>query len=309
MPPENVLIIRLGALGDILLCMQAFQDIRATYPKAHITFLTTPPFAAFARTMPWFDAVLEDVRPKFWQLGAWLKLGVALKKGAFTHVFDLQNKPRTALYVKLFLDPKKILWSSAAKGASHPRPAIPHKMHRQDEMRLQLAVAGVTEGGALDLDWLKGDLAALSLPEKYVVIVPGCSPHLLHKRWAPQHYATLARYFSQQGFATVAVGTKADAVSIAAIREAAPFVLDISGKTSLAQLASLYRGAHAVVGNDTGPTFLAAMVGAPTLTLMSYHTDPVLSGPRGSNCAWLKEAVIDRITVETVIADLQRLAH
>lgn len=302
---QKILIIRLGALGDIFLCMKPFQDIRATFPGAHITLMTTPPFVNLAKTMPWFDAVLPDVRPKFWQIGAWRELYKNIKQGGFTHVFDLQNKPRTALYFRLF--PKNTFWSGTAKGCSHPRPPIVEKMHRQDEMLLQLKSAGVADSGALNLDWLAQDVAGLSLPEKYAVLVPGCSPHLLHKRWPPEHYAQLAAHFKAKGLAVMVVGTKADADSVAALKSHAPFIVDLCGQTTLHQLASLYRGAACVVGNDTGPTFLSAMVGAPTLTLMSHHTDPVLSGPRGPRCAWLKRETIDAISMQEVIDKIGKL--
>lgn len=305
--PEKILIIRLGALGDIFLCMKPFQDIRRQFPDAHITYLVTPPFAALARTMPWFDAVITDTRPPFYRIQDWLKLGGVLKEGAFTRVFDLQNKPRTNLYYKFFFD-KHVGWSGTAKGCAYPRPAIEHKMHRQQEHLLQLRAAGVADSGPLDLTWMMTNVARFDLPSRYALFVPGCSPHLLHKRWPPESYADLAMRLREKGLSVLLSGTGADAESIGAIMEKAPFAVNLCGKTNLQELASIAQAATCVVGNDTGPTFLAAMMGAPTLTLMSHHTDPVLSGPLGPHCAYLKKDVIADLSVDEVMATMRRLS-
>jgi ADP-heptose:LPS heptosyltransferase len=47
------------------------------------------------------------------------------------------------------------------------------------------------------------------------------------------------------------------------------------------QLCQLFRGAAAVIGNDTGPVFLAARMGAPTVMVMGKDTDPLMSAPVG----------------------------
>jgi ADP-heptose:LPS heptosyltransferase len=304
---KNILIIRLGALGDILLCMKPFQDIRRDYPDARITLLTTPSFADFTSSMPWLDRVMTDTRPSWWRLREWIALSRKLRSEKFDLVFDLQNKPRTNLYYTLFFKGHAD-WSGTAKDCSHPRPAITEKMHRQEEMLLQMRSANVRDSGPLNLDWLQGDLTALTIPRPYAVLVPGCSPHLTHKRWPPAHYAALAQELKKQGLSVVAVGTKADAEAIAALRQQADFVQDLSGKTSLHQLGSVFRAARLVVGNDTGPTFLSAMVNAPTLALLSHHTDPVLSGPRGERCAYLKKETISDLSPQEVWEKARSLA-
>ncbi|MBY0429302.1 MAG: glycosyltransferase family 9 protein [Alphaproteobacteria bacterium] len=306
MAQKNILVIRLGALGDILLCMKPFQDIRVAHKDANITLLTMPAFAGLARQMPWFDEVIEDTRPEWWQWKGWMALRQAIVSRHFDIVIDLQNKPRTRFYRDVFFGPK-IQWSSSTGNSTYPLTVFEKKMHRQDELLVQLRQADISDSGVVDLNWLSAPIGGLNLPPRYVVLVPGCSPHLLHKRWPPQAYAQLARYFEAKNCGVVVVGTKADAQSIAAIKANADFIIDLSGQTSFAQLANLYHSAVAVVGNDTGPTFLAAMVGAPTLTLMSHHTDPVRSGPVGPKCAWLKEEIIADITVEAVQAKLAEL--
>jgi ADP-heptose:LPS heptosyltransferase len=305
MSDERILVIRHGALGDILLSMQAFQDIRAAFPSAHITLLTTPAFAAFGRSMPWFNAVIEDKRASWLQFWDVLALGNQLKAGNFTFVFDLQNKPRTTLYKNLFLSKAK--WSGAAAGASHPRPDVKPGTHHFDKTMQQIRAAGVNGSGPLKLDWLAGSVSEFHLPPRYAVLVPGCAPHRLYKRWPPQHYAALANQLTEKGFVPVLVGGKDDAEAADLIAKETDVCVDLCGKTSLAQLASLFRGAKLTVGNDTGPTHLSAILGTPTLALIGGEVDPAQSGPRGAKTAFLKESSLANLDVPRVFTKAQKL--
>lgn len=303
---QRILVIKLGALGDIFIAMKPFQDIRRAFPDAHITLLTAPAFSGLGRLMPWFDAVLEDKRAPFWDIPAHVSLCNALKKGAFNLVVDFQNKPRTEFYFRSCFG-GRVPWSGTAKGCAYPRPAIAQNMHRQEELFLQLRAAGVGDGGPLNLDWLSGDIAALSLPQAYAVFIPGCAPQHRHKRWPSARYAALAALLRARGMAVVAIGTKADEDAIVDIQREAPFVITLAGQTSFGQLASVMRGCRLVVGNDTGPTHLASFLEVPTVTLFSDRVDPVRAGPRGPRSHYLQKGAIAAITPGEVMEKLRLL--
>ena len=65
-----------------------------------------------------------------------------------------------------------------------------------------------------------------------------------------------------------------------AIAKAAPSTVVAAGRTKLVDLAALGARAALLVGNDTGPTYLAALAGAPSLILFSAESDPALCAPR-----------------------------
>lgn len=300
----RVLVIRLGALGDLVQCFDAFQAIRAHHPGAETILLTKPAFAGFGRSMPWFDQVWEDPRSRsplhYWRMRS------RLRGAGLSVVYDLQNKPRTRLYRQLMGPGRKARWSGLLPGADWPVPDVAGR-HNHDRYMAQLAAAGVPDMGPADLSWLRGDLAGL-LPEgPFVLLVPGCSPHLPHKRWPAEGYAALARRLKGLGLTPVLVGTGADKEAADAIALAFPGVVDLVGRTSLGQLASLARLAKATVGNDTGPVFLTAALGCPTLMLMSHHTDPARSAPWGPRAAWLKRDDLSSLGMGDVSAALERL--
>jgi ADP-heptose:LPS heptosyltransferase len=343
---ERILVIRLGALGDLVLCFQAFQAIRKAHPQAEIALLTMPAFAGFARLMPWFDKVLVDPRAPGWRIDAWIKLARQVRAFAPTRVYDLQGKFRQTVLFRLLGGSRGPEWSGAASGCSHPRLWPPQPgMHYTDFVAVQLERAGIltcvipAKAGiqqrasascmthtshrhatldsrfrgndncelgetALNLSWLDAPLDEFPLPKKFALLIPGCAPERSYKRWPATHYAELANRLLEQGIGSVAIGTASDAYAIQEIAVLAPHVVDLSGKTTLPQVAALARRAEVVIGNDTGPTHLAAAVGARTLALMSDQVDPMWSSPRGPNIKWLQGKPLASLDVEKVLAAL-----
>jgi ADP-heptose:LPS heptosyltransferase len=308
---QHILVIKLGALGDVVNTFGAFAHIRAAHPDARITALTTPPFETLLAASPYFDAVNPSGRPR--NLPDRMRLIGDLRRARFSRVYDLQCSRRTdrLLYA---LGPFPPAWSGSAWGASL-RHANPRRnlIHIIDARADQLKYAGIWpdppsdrgEAAPPDLAWLGADIAGLALPDRFVLLAPGCSPHLPHKRWPPESYAELGRRLRNSGLEVVLAGTKADRPVIERIQALLPEAVDLAGRTSLFQLASVARLAQGMVGNDSGPVFLCAAVGAPTLMLMSHHTDPVRFSPRGASTGWLTREDLADLDVDTVEASLR----
>jgi ADP-heptose:LPS heptosyltransferase len=297
---EAILAIKLGALGDMIQAFDSFHDLRAFHRGERLVLLTTPPFAALAARMPWFDAVWADGRPKAAALGRYAALIARLRRARFRRVYDLQCSKRTAMYRRLLGGPRRPQWAGTAPGSDFLPEPVAGLRHNSDAMRATLAAAGVPPARPTDLAWLDADVTALALPPRFVMLVPGSSPGQPHKRWPPAHYAALGRRLRERGYDIVLVGTAADRASIAEIAALLPEAHDLCGQTDLFQLAAVARRAAWVVGNDTGPVFLSAAIGAPTLMLMSHSTEPARSAPRGPSAAWLKRDDLATLPVEDV---------
>ncbi len=297
---ERILIIRLGALGDLIFCFQSFREIRLAHPEAEIALLTRAPYAEFAESLPFFDRVIVDTHPKY-SIPAWLCLRRAVKAFAPTRVYDLQGKKRQTILYALIGGTKGPLWSGAAPWCRYPRPWPPKPtMHFMDFLSAQLRAAGVPSAPQIDLSWLDSDTEKFALPAPFVVVIPGASPHAPYKRWPAAYYAEIIQRLHAQKIACVAVGTQADADAIAAAKKGAPDLIDLCGKTSLFELAGLFRRASGVIGNDTGPLHLAAAVGAPTLALFSGKSNPAWSKPPGKKVAFRQSANLRDLSVDEV---------
>ena len=103
------------------------------------------------------------------------------------------------------------------------------------------------------------------------------------------------------------VGTAADRDAADLVIAEAPGCTDMVGKTDLASLTTLFASAHAVIGNDTGPVFLAAKTGVPTLMVMGQDTDPDMSAPTGAKAGWVRQDRIENVAPQAVLDALRDL--
>jgi ADP-heptose:LPS heptosyltransferase len=305
-PPvkDSILVIKLGALGDFIQTFEAFSDIRAHHTGADIVLLTTPPLAALARRAPWFDEVWIDGRPRWTEIAAWARLAVRLRRANFTRIYDLQYNRRTAIMYRLVGGRRGPPWFGKTAGCAFPEPNYAVDADNAGRLRAHLASAGAPSAGPPDLSWLAADIADIKPAGRFVLMAPGCSPHRPRKRWPPENYARLGAGLVSRNYRIALIGTRVDRDVIDAIRVRLPQAVDLGERTDLFELASLARAAAAFVGNDTGPTFLAAAVGAPTLTLMSSETVEGRMAPRGAASRWIKRDSLADLSVEDVEAAL-----
>ncbi len=276
----DILVIKLGALGDFVQAFGPFQAIRAAHPGARITLLTTRPYAALAEASPWFDRVWVDERPRGLQLGKWLRLRSRLRSARWAMVYDLQTSDRSGLYCRLL--PAGTPSSGIHRGCSHPhanpRRDFLHTVERQAE---QLAMAGIAEVPPPDLSWAEADISGFGLPRPFMLMVPGGAPHRPGKRWPASHYAALGNVLAMKGLTPVLLGTDAEAEQIDAVLAGCRSAVSLAGRTSFTDVLALGRKAALAVGNDTGPMHLLATSGCPCLVLFSKDSDPALCAPRG----------------------------
>ncbi len=278
-----ILVIKHGALGDLVQAFGPFAAIRAHHAGARIDLLTTLPFEALMAHAPWFERVLTDARAPTWNLLAQARLARRLAGGGYARVYDLQTSARSSrLLAWMRLFGARPEWSGIARGASHPH-ANPGRdaMHTQDRQREQLAMAGLSAFPIPDLDWIEGDVARFGLPPRIALLIPGAAPHRPAKRWPAEHYGALAGHLAATGLTPVILGTPAEAPLAAAIRGLCPAVRDLTGRTTIPDVAALARRANLAIGNDTGPMHLIAAIGVPSLVLFSADSDPALCAPRG----------------------------
>lgn len=277
-PQENILIVKLGAFGNIVLSMGAFAAIRRHHADARISVLTGAAYAEWLRTFPYFDEVLVDPRPSVIGGPSKRRLRDMLTAGAFSRVYDLQTSGRSSRYFALFPAKHRPDWSGIAFGCSLP-DRDPNRNHLHDTVRIegQLRQAGITELFLPDLSWLRGDIGRFALPSRFALLVPGSSPKRLLKRWPVESYAALASNLRANGIAPVILGSAQESNLALQIPES----IDLTGKTSFGDLADLARTARFAVGNDTGPMHLLASAGCPSLTLFSRDSNPALCAPVG----------------------------
>ena len=298
--PKRILVIKLGALGDFVLALGPFAAIRNAHADAHITLLTTVPFAAFGEATGLFDEVWTDGRPRWWDLPGVLALRRKLRGGKFDRVYDLQTSDRSGWYFRLFPANARPEWSGIAAGCSHPH-ANPDRdrMHTVERQAEQLAMTGIPETPPADLSWADGDLTQFDLPARFALLIPGGAPHRPLKRWPAESFIALGAEIARQGAVPVVVGGTAE-TDLASHIAGACGGISLAGRTKFADLAALARKAAGAVGNDTGPMHIVAAAGCPSVVLFSGDSDPALTAPRGASVTVLRRQNLADLEVAEV---------
>lgn len=302
---KRQLVIKLSALGDMVLATGAFQAIRAHHRGDHLVLLTTRAYDGFARASGYFDEVWIDNRPPVWRVRQWLALGRRLRGGGFERVYDLQHTTRTHMYFRLF-GPARPEWSGVAPGCSHPHAnRLRDHMHTVEREAEQLAMAGIAATPPPRLDWLDGDISGFGLPARYALLVPGGSVHRPVKRWPAARYGRAAATLEKRGLRPVLIGAAPERAVLAEIAAACPQAIDLCGRTDFGAIAALARGATAAIGNDTGPMHIIATAGCASLVLFSAASKPALTAPRGPRVTILQRDSLADLGVEEVMAALK----
>lgn len=305
----RILVIKLGALGDIVQAMGAAAAIRAHHRDAEIVLLTSRPYAGLMRQAPFFDEVWVDERPRD-PLGLW-RLARQLRGGRFDRVYDLSTRQRSALYFRLMRRPiwskAGTEWSGIARGASHLQPDTQERrsMHTLDREADQLRWAGIL--GPVprpDMSWAMTDVSRFALPADYVLLLPGAAPHRPEKRWPLEHFIDLAKRIAAAGITPVVIGGAAERKLGEAIAAAVPKARDVTGQTEFGDIIALGRGARRAIGNDTGPMHLAVVGGAAATVLYSAASNPALTAPRGPDVVILRCNDLADLSVDEVAATL-----
>ena len=266
---SNILIIKLGSLGDVVQISGALRDIREHHKNEKITILTTSKYINLFKNCPYVDDCLEDERLPRYNIFYLLRLRKIINSLNFNKVYDLQNSNRTNFYRKFLFNVKN--WSSSRD--------IPENKYNNSVLQRfdeQLRKSNIKTLYTLkpDFSWAaeKANNYNLNTDKKYILFFPFCSRDLIHKRWP--YFSELINLIKQnhpEYSLVVAPGP-------GEIEEAKSLDVKIAINNNLPlnffELASLIKKSHLVIANDTGPAHMAAHLGARGFTLFGPHTTP-----------------------------------
>lgn len=307
--PKSILIVRLGAMGDVLHAMPVAAAFRKTMPETRIGWVIERRWAELLGTgdsgpakfqsQPLIDAVYPvDTRAWRRRLFApptWLDISNAIgaiRADRYEIALDVQGAIKSAVLAKAS-------GAQSIVGFSHPREKMATLFYSRMvgvqsrhvvEMNLELAseIAGVNyltfsrgDGDAIDLphsaedeEWCDRLLRGQAIV-RFAILNPGSGWGA--KCWPAERYAELARQLGRLGlksFVNFGPGEEHLAETVAGLSEgtAEPLLCD------LAQLIAVTRRASLFVGGDTGPMHLAAALRIPVVALFG-PTDPARNGP------------------------------
>ena len=272
---SNILIIKLGSLGDISQISGVIKDIKETYSDKKIFILTTLPYVELLSKCPYINGVLIDKRLPRWNILYLIKLKKLLSKFDFSHVYDLQNSPRTSFYRRFLLNITN--WSSTEtilkKGEKKEDFDNESVLER---FKIQLEHSNVKTNNTLkpDFSWAVDDnvdkIVNKYFGKKFVLLFPFCSPNLQHKKW-PYFNDIIKIIKTKHPNIEIAIAPGPDEMEDAKKIEATS--ITNQGKIlNIMELAGLVKKASYVIANDTGPAHMAAHLGKKGTVLFGPHT-------------------------------------
>lgn len=305
-PPKKLLVVRLGALGDVVHVLPALEAIRAARPGLAIhwavetacaTLLEGHPSLAKLHVIPRKELSRDLRNPARWPSVA-LRASAsvrALRAEGFDAAIDFQGNLRSATVAWLSGAPRRIGFGpSAAKEKAHllcthvwdPPDEPRHKAEWNLGLLSTLGIEAAFSPPKLPSSF-RGSTELRSALRRYarplVSIHAGVSRFGALKGWVPDRFAEVGRAVLAKAGGTALYtfgpGEREEAQRLASRAGEGAEAAPESG--SLADLVEIFRASDAVVGVDTGPMQLAAAAGKPVVSLFGPK-DPARYRPLGA---------------------------
>jgi len=270
---SNILIIKLGSLGDIVQISGVLRDIRENNNDNKIFILTTSPYVELLSKCPYIDGVLIDKRLPRWNLLYLVRLKKLLNKYNFSQVYDLQNSSRTAFYKRFLLN--SISWNSSANTFKEEKTIKDKGV--LERFNKQLINSNIKTKYTLkpDFSWAAVNVDKIInqyFGKKFILLFPFCSPQLSHKKW-PFYNDLIKIIKSKHSDYEIAIAPAFNEMDDAKNFKAVVITKN-NAPLNIMELAGLIMKSSYVIGNDTGPSHMSAHLGQKGIVLFGYHTTP-----------------------------------
>lgn len=291
---RRILVIKLGAMGDLILVVPSLRMLRERFPDASITLLVDRKLAPIVSACPYFDDMILVDRKKLSNIFYLLRTARRVRREGFDMSVDLHNNKWTHLLAYLGGAVQRFGFGRGRWGFLLNRPDKTFEVG-DSPLRHQFRVlskTGVTqfddtlelwpEPGSLEK---ANEMICLLEPgasTRIIGFVMGSSAHWPSKRWPADSFVALAkRLFEKYDARIVLIGSPDEADLARPFYSFGPGkILDLIGKTAMEELPAFFKRFHLVVTGDTAPLHIAAAMNVPIVALFG-PTDAKRHAPPG----------------------------
>jgi heptosyltransferase-1 len=314
---KKILILRLGAVGDIIRTLLAVKALKDYYPSSYIAWVVEEPSKGLLESQPEIDEVILFPR-KRWTDGMrsaremWRTAGEALgfitdlRRREFDTVLDFHGILKSGLISFFSGASKRIGFDRrSSKEGNFLFSNVRVRLQEERVSRYQrnfsllrgigLEVKGFRQSLHIpqkDQDYVESFFNGLSIPAKspLIAIHPGTSPKTSYKRWMPSQYSQLADRLIRELRASVIFTWGPEELKwVEGIQKEMKEASILGPMTeSLTQLGEVFRRCDLYVGGDTGPMHIASFMGIPVVVIYG-PTDPIVNEPLGQHRKVRKE--------------------
>ncbi|MDH3974404.1 MAG: glycosyltransferase family 9 protein [Deltaproteobacteria bacterium] len=295
----KILIVKLGAVGDVAHTLPALHSLRKSFPEAFIAWVVEKKALQVIRDNPYIDEVIlferKELERTFRKDGLFAAIrflasfGKKLKSYHFDIAIDFQTLFKSGLITWLSGAKKRVgfdKWRELNKLFTNSRLKS-NKRHTIDKyLDLVVSVGGSADSTPVKIYYAKEDADYVDRfirdegleSKKWIAINPGAS--WTSKLWGAQRYAILCDLLNEASVPHVIVWGPGEEKIVEEIQEKAGNELLIAPPTSIKQLACLLERSSLYVGGDTGPMHMAVAMGTPVAGIFG-PSDPERNGPYG----------------------------
>jgi ADP-heptose:LPS heptosyltransferase len=290
----KILIIKLGALGDVINTLPLAVNIKKKIP-CEIHWLVAPLSRPLLDNHPCIDQVFVFNKKQVFK--SLYSVIPELRKHTYDVVLDLQRILKSGIFScvvksrrRIGFDKDRTKEFSWLFPFERLKPAS-QKQHMLDHYLDFLSPLNIER---LEVTWQIPRFSSIDLPipKKYIVLNIGATKPA--NRWAPENFAQLADIIHEK-YKTPCLltgGREDQAAADLVLATARSPVSDLTGKTSLEMLIEILAHADYVISCDTGPMHLARALGTEVIALFG-PSDPIRTGPyqcrviqKSNNCSY-----------------------
>ncbi len=285
--PKNICLVRLSALGDVVLATALVATLRKNFPASRLTWVTSPGAFELLRGL---EGVEFFVLPKPRRVGDYLAFRRAMRGKDFDVLLAAQASFRVNLVHALIPAQRKIGFDRRRARDGH-RWFVSETILQRDE---HLADGFLAFAGALGVapeNYVRRTTVPLAEEDftaakqlqpagRFVVLNPAASK--AERNWPTERYAAVADHVARRtGWSVLLTGgpgAAERALADAVVARAQTPLVNLAGRTTVRQLTALLARAEALIAPDTGPVHLAGAVGTPVVGLYAVARS-ALTGP------------------------------
>jgi heptosyltransferase I len=287
----NTLIVRLGALGDIVHTVPAVAALRRAFPDGRIHWVVDARHARFAELVLPLDRVIVLDKPS---AGAWIDLVRVLRTSQYDVALDFQGLMKSAVIARASGARRVVgfsIWHLREKTArpfysevDNPDETT-HVIHKNlsllssigvDASEVRFPLARV-HSAALEVIKNDLDLHGSTGGSAFALVNPGAA--WPNKRWPAARFGEVAMFLRDvRGLRSFVLWGPDEAPLAQEVIEASDGAARLAPPTTTADVLELSRHAAVMVSGDTGPLHIAAAAGTPVVAIFG-PTDPARNGP------------------------------
>lgn len=274
---KRILIVEIADIGDLVNCTPALSALREAYPQVHITLMTTSHSAPVVKDTGLVDEIILFERQAFNSSRAFfkpvnLRRVMALRRNRYDAVVYFHHftlKPGTIKFalIGLFSGAKRRFGLDNGNGWFLTDKLSDLGYGAKHQAQYWLDLVGLL-GADSSSRPAKINTKHYELPhttQKRVIIHAGSGGYSLARRWSPEGFAIVADQLQANAQIILVGGKSDDSGAVKAAMKHEP--LDLTGKTSLPELASVLQQGDVYIGADSGVMHMAAAAGVPVVAI------------------------------------------